>query len=278
MPADVITRLGGSTIQHGALNKRIYLMNLAPEDYPDIVQNLERLAKKEGYTKIFAKIPEKYSGPFEQAGYITEAYVPGLFRGGEGAGFLGYYLDGKRQKPENRSLLCKVLATARSKAKTRPRDYSSQHYRISRMGVSDADDMAKLYSLVFDSYPFPVFDPGYLKKTMQKNVLYFGVRYEGELVGLASAETDMNSLSAEMSDFATLPSHRGKGMAGILLDQISRKTGEMGIITLFSIARAASFGMNITFARAGYEFAGTLVNNTHIAGRMESMNVWYKPC
>jgi hypothetical protein len=34
--------------------------------------------------------------------------------------------------------------------------------------------------------------------------------------------------------------------------------------------------MNITFARAGFKFAGTLINNTHIAGRMENMNVWRK--
>ena len=251
-------------------------MNLAPGDCPDIVPDLEHLAQKEGYTKIFAKVPEKQTGHFKQAGYITEAYIPGFFRGSEGAGFMGFYLDGERQKPADGSLLCRVLATARFKAKTGSRDDSSQQYRISRMGVSDAEDMARLYSLVFDSYPFPIFDPGYLKKAMGKNVLYFGVRLDDQLVGLASAETDMNSLSAEMSDFATHPSHRGKGLAGFLLDQISRKTGEMGMVTLFTIARAVSFGMNITFARAGYEFAGTLVNNTHIAGRMESMNVWYK--
>jgi hypothetical protein len=35
--------------------------------------------------------------------------------------------------------------------------------------------------------------------------------------------------------------------------------------------------MNITFARAGYRYAGTLVNNTQICGQLESMNVWYKP-
>jgi hypothetical protein len=47
---------------------------------------------------------------------------------------------------------------------------------------------------------------------------------------------------------------------------------------LYTIARAISVGMNITFARCGYDFGGTLVNNTQIAGRIESMNVWYKNC
>ena len=35
--------------------------------------------------------------------------------------------------------------------------------------------------------------------------------------------------------------------------------------------------MNITFARQGYAFSGTLYNNTNISGNLESMNVWHKP-
>jgi hypothetical protein len=34
--------------------------------------------------------------------------------------------------------------------------------------------------------------------------------------------------------------------------------------------------MNATFAKAGYSFGGTLINNTNISGDIESMNVWYK--
>ena len=48
-----------------------------------------------------------------------------------------------------------------------------------------------------------------------------------------------------------------------------------GIHTQYTIARALSAGMNITFAKAGYRYAGTLVNNTDISGTIESMNVWY---
>jgi len=50
-----------------------------------------------------------------------------------------------------------------------------------------------------------------------------------------------------------------------------------GIKTAYTIARAASPGMNITFGRAGYAFSGRLKNNTQIAGDLESMNVWHKP-
>ncbi|HOM70936.1 MAG TPA: putative beta-lysine N-acetyltransferase, partial [Armatimonadota bacterium] len=46
--------------------------------------------------------------------------------------------------------------------------------------------------------------------------------------------------------------------------------------TAYTIARSLSYGMNITFAKQGYQYAGTLTNNTNICGHMESMNVWYK--
>jgi beta-lysine N6-acetyltransferase len=251
-------------------------MNLAPEDYPDILPRLDHLARKNDYTKIFAKVPEKQADVFKKAGYVTEAYIPGFFRGRQDVQFMAFYLDANRQKPANQSLLNRVLAVAGSKAKTCPKATCSKKYRVLRMSEADADDMAKLFSHVFDSYPFPIFNADYLRKNMLSNVIYFGVRREDELVGLASADMDMQSLAAEMSDFATLPRYRGMGLAGILLDQMSKKTEAMGIITLFTIARAVSFGMNITFARAGFKYAGTLINNTHIAGRMENMNLWYK--
>jgi len=49
-----------------------------------------------------------------------------------------------------------------------------------------------------------------------------------------------------------------------------------GIKTAYTIARAASAGMNVTFAKGGYHFGGRLINNTNISGRIESMNVWFK--
>ena len=50
-----------------------------------------------------------------------------------------------------------------------------------------------------------------------------------------------------------------------------------GIKTAFTIARAASPGMNAVFRKHGYRYAGLLRNNTQIGGRLESMTVWYKP-
>lgn len=42
------------------------------------------------------------------------------------------------------------------------------------------------------------------------------------------------------------------------------------------LTRLKSPGMNITFKKAGYQYTGTLINNSYICGSFESMNVWYK--
>ena len=95
-------------------------------------------------------------------------------------------------------------------------------------------------------------------------------------MALSSAEMDADARNAEMTDFATLPDYRGRGLATLLLEAMEAAMHDREMATAYTIARAPSFGMNITFARMGYRFAGRLINNTNIAGRFEDMNVWYK--
>ncbi len=79
-----------------------------------------------------------------------------------------------------------------------------------------------------------------------------------------------------MTDFATLPQYRKQGIAQKLLHEMERNIKEKDFRMSYTIARAMSPGINITFARCGYTYAGTLINNTNISGSIESMNVWYK--
>jgi len=51
---------------------------------------------------------------------------------------------------------------------------------------------------------------------------------------------------------------------------------KQGIKTLYTIARLDSIPMNKTFLKLNYCYSGTLINNTNIAGSIESMNIYYK--
>ncbi|MGB4599305.1 MAG: putative beta-lysine N-acetyltransferase [Trichlorobacter sp.] len=270
---DTISTIGDSTIQHGPYNDRIYLMKLVQHDCPTIIDTMDSMARTNGYSKIFAKVPARSTKPFLEGGYEIEATIPDFFQGDD-ACFLGKYFTKKRKTDHNAALAQNVLAAALEQSLTETKQLPPG--LICRIADRyDADDMAEIYRAVFASYPFPIDDPGYLRENMHSTV-FFGI-WEGQrLVALSSAELDRETRCTEMTDFATLESYRSQGLALYLLQQMEREMGLRGIRTFYTIARAYSHGMNRTFAKNGYTYAGTLTNNTQISGGLESMNVWYK--
>ena len=275
MTSDITEQLDGATIQHGPLSNRIYVMHPGDADAHLLPEKLEHLAEKNGYTKIIAKIPESSASAFLKKGYRTEAEIPGFFKGKETALFLGLYLDSERGKTDDREEIEKIIGLTRrfvQKKKTA----GTERFRFFTCHPENAERMSLLYKAVFPTYPFPIDNPEYLRQTMLAHVAYFGVECNGELIALASSEMELDEKNVEMTDFATLPSWRGHGLAAMLLQSMESTMREKGFKTAYTIARALSPGMNITFARAGYGFCGTLINNTNISGGIESMNVWYK--
>ena len=274
---DKIEIFEDSVIQHGYNNDRVYLIKIASQDVSSLIDYAQALVLSHGYSKIFAKVSESQLEKFIGKGFVEEAMVPGLFNGNEAGYFLSLYRSESRQRESKKEMLEDVIAVAHKKSlemTSVPEFGSDFKWRI--MQKTDVEQMAGLYRQVFESYPFPINDPNYLVKTMDADVIYHGVWHDDELVALSSAEIDFEQNNVEMTDFATSPEYRRHGLAGYLLDKMEKNVQSSGILTAYTIARAYSYGMNITFAKHGYRFAGSLTNNTQIFGELESMNVWYK--
>lgn len=273
---DQTTHLGGSLIQHGPDNDRVYLMKLDRDDMPELVGNVIELGRAKGYSKLFAKVGAREAPEFKERGFVHEACIPGMCRGEQTGYFMSKYLDGERAEARHARQMGLVLDLARAKAPNgqgpEPRDIDG----IEPLGPDNAEELAALYDSVFESYPFPIHKPDYLRSAMADNVEFFGLRMGAKLVAAASSEKDEAWRCVEMTDFATLPETRGQGLASRLLAYMEVKMAADGFHTAYTIARAESPGMNIVFSSAGYEHGGTLTNNTQIGGRLESMNVWYK--
>ena len=275
---DKIEYMDGALVQHGPLNDRVYLMKLGEAQPEQLVDGLLRKATDAGYSKVFAKIPESADEPFLDAGFEKEARVPGFFDGIEPASFLGYYLDSERKQEEDLEKLDDILELARNQdALISPPPLSGTEFTMRRCIKDDVETMAGIYQDIFPTYPFPIHDPDYLWDTMQSHVEYFGVETHNHLVALSSAEIDLESKNAEITDFAALPGWRGNSLGTYLLTRMEQAMKAKSIKTAYTIARAASPGMNITFAKCDYEYGGRLINNTNISGQIENMNIWYKP-
>lgn len=273
---DTVEKIGTATIQHGKLSDRVYLMKPGQEESDSLLSRIEALAVEYGYTKIFAKTPEVRASRFEMRGYRREAEIPRFYDGQETAIFWGRYLDEERGKERFPGKVKEVLDAAKARAGETPPGILDENFTWRKAGKSDAGAIVAVYDKVFESYPFPIHDPAYIRQTMDDNFVYFVVCQGARPVAVASCEMDEDRGNVEMTDFATMPEFRGKAFAVFLLDRMEEAMRERGLSTAYTIARSYSFGMNITFARMGYEYAGTLTHNTNICGQLESMNVWYK--
>lgn len=273
---DHILKIGKSIVQHGPLNERVYLMHVDPSDLPGLIQPTESLADQCGYTKIFGKVSLTCAKAFQDRGYEIEAVIPPTKLGVGGLVFVTKFLCPERAKLKSAKRIEEVLKAADAKSTENLVPGLPPSYLFEEGRPADAPDIAELYREVFDTYPFPIQDASYVARCMRENVLFFRIREGNTLVAVSSAEAHDHLKYVEMTDFAVRPQYRGRGLSVFLLAKMDVEMRKRGFLLGYTIARATSFGMNITFAKRGYRHAGTLVNNTNISGGVESMNVWYK--
>lgn len=277
MPDQIEKTDNGSIFQHGKLNDRIYLIKLTAPDTEGIIHYMDRLAHRQNYSKIFCKIPSSVYPLFLSEGYVMEGCIPGFYNGKEDAYFVSKFPNdqGRASVPALRlQLLHRLLSDIGTDHRQHVVDNAS--YIIRKLNRQDTPAMARIYSHIFKSYPFPIYDPAYLSEMMSNHVQYFGAFKDGELVALSSSEIDREGQNAEMTDFATHTSHMGNKLSMLLLHHMEQEMRQQDICTLYTIARLHSIPMNKTFIRSGFTYSGTLINNTNIGGEIESMNIYYK--
>lgn len=273
---DQLEKIKGGIIHHGKWSDRIYVLDLPENNVEDFLSEIEGLAQRNKYGKIVIKAPEVMKENLVEKGYVIEAKVPGFYQGTIMGGFFCKYLDKHRELIKDQEIVKSVLDNTKMKWGSIYLPITEGVYTFKIVGPESVEDMSHLYQQVFDTYPFPIHKAEYIQQTMEENVIYFGIWNGEELVGLSSAEVSEKCKNAEMTDFAIMEGHRGKNLSLVLLVMMEMEMKKIGIPLVYTIARAISYGMNDTFSKNGYTYAGTLKNNTQICGSIESMNVWYK--
>lgn len=255
-------------------NKRIKII-----DFNNIsVQNLKRIihfASKQHLGKIICNCTTDYLEIFIEAGFESEGKIHGYFKG-EDAFCMSYFIITDRKTCSNyarKELLIKQCLDIKN---TFIHHGGNSTYCIRNATKSDIKEMIQLFSTVFLTYPSPVYDEEYLKETMNEKVLYKVAVHNGKIIGVASADMDKENLNAEITDCATYPDYRGKGILSNIIYSLELNLKNKGFITLYSLSRAINPGINIVLSKHGYEFSGRLINNCNICGSFEDMNIWVK--
>ncbi|HWV38996.1 MAG TPA: putative beta-lysine N-acetyltransferase [Vulgatibacter sp.] len=259
-----------------AYNRRLKVLDYHVEDYRAFADKLGFLADSNRFDKIWILARPKDWERFVRLGYMLEGTLRYALRG-KTAYMVSQFRSNRRlRSPELRKeidLLDRILARElRPTPRRLPAGYSLDFAR-----EEDLEGILALYRRVFETYPSPLTHREYLIDVLHRGSVFRVVRNpEGEVASVASAELSPEHLSAELTDCATHPAERGRGLMSVILKALEQDLRRLGYRCAYTLARAPSFGMNAAFHALGYEFNGRMINNCDIYGGFEDMNLWSK--
>ena len=257
-------------------NRRLKVVDYTATDYRALCGRLIWLANANEYDKIFVKAKRNDWQEFLCLGFVLEGILKYYYRGED-----AYVLS--RFSSLERALSQRVISETDliETLMRQDRDYSPPPLSDGHQSILCAEEhipeLVALYRRVFKTYPSPLTHPDYIQQTMRRNLLYRAViDLDSHVISAASSEVDGKHSNAELTDCATLPEYRGRGLMHHLIQTLEMDLVEREIKTGYSLARARSHGMNRVFYRLGYEYSGRLINNCDIYGQFEDMNIWVK--
>ncbi len=269
-------RAGSIELQFDPYNRRLKFFDMTPQDVA-VSPQIASCVLAEVPTPLYSKLIV-YSRPdlkgWEALGFRREAVIWGFFGNGDNAELWVKYPAKPRSTDPEEETNRQVLELARSKQCNDP--LLPAGYDCAPAVIADAPEIADLMRQTFPDYPTPI-TPDYVAKNMREGIFHFRLVRNGDggLVASASAEMHHSRKSAELTDCATRPDHRGKGLMSAILRDLERDLADVfGITDVYTIARANQAGMNCSFAKLGYTYTGCLVNNCRMPEGYESMNVW----
>ncbi|HBW33939.1 putative beta-lysine N-acetyltransferase [Desulfosporosinus sp. BICA1-9] len=256
-------------------NKRLIVDGYPQGTKPTLFgRHLIYLALKKKLEKIWlwalpADVPD-----FLRCGFRTEGT---LFQNNyeEFAVSLAYYVRGGRGHSHKLQSENEIIHSVRTEPIHQTR--SLPHgIELKLLNESFAQQISQLLTKVFTSYPSPVGDPQYIRSLMQQGNIFAGAFSQEKLISVAAAYPNQSLKRCEMTDCATIEEYRGHSLSERLLWMLEHEVQKKGSFNVYTLARAQSYGMNRVFHKLGYRYQGRLINNCHIAGSYEDMNLWVR--
>lgn len=268
------TKIDSTKIYIDYPNRRVKIIDVDSIS-SETLNKIISLSVDENLDKVICNCDVKSIEVLEEAGFKMEGKIDGYFKGKD-AFCMSYFLSKKRKISRNLYIKNLLIKQCLELKDTFVYDSNKYEYYIRDAEEKDINEMVKLFSAVFSSYPSPIYNEEYLRQTMHENVLYKVADYNGKIVGIASADMDRDNLNAEITDCATYLNYRGKGILSNIIHSLEKDLKKKGFITLYSLCRAINPGINIVLSKHNYKFTGRLINNCNICGAFEDMNIWIK--
>ena len=242
-------------------------------DGDELARQLLESAELQNRGRVVVMANAEISAGLRDEGFTCEATIQDFYNGEDECFVMGAWPDSRRRGLADRERVERVIEFVEQV----PPDTSRALAVTARASTDDAEDVARLIGDTFDQYPTPSYDPSYIAADIERGTPYRIVRQGSEVVACASASLIEGAGAAELTDCATRPSSRGKGLMQSLLTALLDDLERLEFSTAFTMARANQVGMNIVFKRLGFDYNGTMAQSCRIGRGLEDMNVWSRP-
>lgn len=224
-----------------------------------------------GRGRVVAMVDATMTSELETVGFEVEAVMPGFYGGKRDCAVMGTS-DASHRMDSADLAAAQVTEDILANKKGTP----GLHVAIDteRATAADAVEIAELLDETFAEYPTPSAEPAYIARQMRDGNVFRVVRRNDEIVACASADLVKEARTAELTDCATQPAHRGKGYMRAILSHLMEDLVAMGYPTAFTLARARIPGVNVAFQRCGFKLRGRMARSCRIGTGLEDMNVW----
>lgn len=219
--------------------------------------------------RVMVLANESLADGLGDAGLRVEATMPGFYAGEADCVVMGYSVDVARDELANPLEVERVLALVGGAARPDRTPVATV-----RALPEDAPAIAALLGETFTEYPTPSHDPDYVAAQIREGTPFRMVHDGGTLVACASADLVLDARTAELTDCATRPAARGRGLMQSILNDLMDDLRDLDYPTAFTLARARIPGVNLAFERLGFELRGTMHQSCRIGDGIEDMNVW----
>ena len=231
---------------------------------------LLEVARSRARGRVMVLAPDSLQEGLERAGLQKEARLPGFYAGKNDCVAMACAVDPCRGTSSNAEAVAHVDDLMQRNPPARPRI----RVMTQRATQEHAPMLARLIAATFEHYPTPSGVAEYVAKQIEEGIPFRFVASDGEILACASADLEREAKTAELTDCATRPEHRGAGYMQFILSDLMDDLRAMGYPTAFTLARAEVPGVNLAFQRLGFTFCGRMVRSCRIGGGIEDMNVW----
>lgn len=256
-------------------NQRIRVIKYDAVDVEALVKRIDYLARENDFGKVFLKArPDEWEKLLPH-GFVLEGIFKYYFNGEHAYCLSKFYTQERRVS----LMFDKETEILEAVSRVQPEEQGpllSDEFELREAVEADIPEISALYNNVFKTYPIPLNQPQYVELLMDADYLFMVITHNGKIISCASADISYDLSNAEITDCASLPEYRGRGLMFAVISALEIEVKNRGIKCLYSIARALSPGMNTVFKKLGYTYTGRLLNNCNIFGKFEDMNLWVK--